>query len=300
MPSGRAACPTVIINPVAGARRSVVAERVDLAHAVFKTHGLQPTIVLTEGPLHAFQLAQEARRQGASLVVAWGGDGTINEVASALVSGPTPLAVVPAGSGNGFARHLGLPREAARALDVAVRGPERSLDVGELAGRFFFNVAGIGFDAHVAQRVNSRPRGRGGPGRYMLGALREFATYEPIGYEILADGTEFKGHALLIALANGREYGYGATIAPGAQIDDGQLDALIAEPRPLFQGLWDARRLFTASIVRAPGIRVHRFREATINVSRECLAHVDGEPIAARGPFLAKVHQGALRVRVGA
>jgi len=290
----------VIVNPAAGAGKggTAASDRMTLAQSLFAQHGVEARVVLTARPGHASELAATARRDASPLVVAWGGDGTVNEVAVALAFGGTPLAIVPAGSGNGFARHLGVPFDAARALAGAVLGADRAIDVGELGGRLFVNVAGLGFDAVVAARLNRRRHGRGGLARYALAAIREFLTYQPLRYEARAEGVVHTVDALLIALANGREYGHGAVIAPGAIVDDGLLDLVIAEPRSLARGLWDARRLFRGTIDGASGIAVRRVSQVTITPEADCLAHVDGEPFAASGPLVARVHRAALRVRL--
>lgn len=287
---------TVIINPVAGPAGHRPADRVELARAICGAHSLNPRVVLTERPGHARQLAADARRAGSPLVIAWGGDGTVNEVAAALAFGPTPLGIVPAGSGNGFARALGLPRDLAAALRTAAAGAERAIDVGQLGDRLFFNVAGIGFDALVACRANDRSRRRG-IGRYVAGAFRECLRYEPLTYTIDADGASQQLRAMLIAIANGPEYGYGARIAPGATLDDGVLDCVIVEPRGIARGLWDARRLFSGAMAGAPRVRLVRFSNATITPSADCLAHVDGEPFAVTGRLDVTIHPGALRVK---
>src|SRR5262245_57694752 len=144
----------VIINPVSGtgARAGEARRRADLALARLSAHGLSPDVQITEAPGHARALAQAARDAGAAVVIAWGGDGTVNEVASALVGSSTALGVVPGGSGNGLARELNLPLAASAALEVALGGSERVIDAGEIDGRVFVNVAGIGLDARIAHR----------------------------------------------------------------------------------------------------------------------------------------------------
>jgi len=290
----------VIVNPAAGAGKGATAagDRVALARSLFAQHGVEVQVVLTAGAGHASELAATARRDASPLVVAWGGDGTINEVAVALAFGATPLAIVPAGSGNGFARHLGVPFDPARALDGAVVGADRAIDVGEFGGRLFVNVAGLGFDAVVASRLNRRRHGKGGLARYALAGIREFLTYQPLTYEVRADGVVRTIDALLIALANGREYGHGAIIAPNSIEDDGVLDLVVVEPRSLTRGLLDAPRLFRGTIDGASGITVRRVSHVTITPAADCLAHVDGEPFAASGPLLARIHPAALRVRL--
>ena len=172
-----------------------------------------------------------AVNSGADLVVVWGGDGTVNEVGSALVGSTTALGLVPAGSGNGLAASLGVPREPVAALDRIFSTPPRAVDVGFLADRPFFNVAGIGLDAHIADLFNLRARGRRGKWPYVMIGVREGCRYKAQEYDVELDGAHRRVSALLIAFANGREYGMGACISPGAELDDGLLEATIVEDR---------------------------------------------------------------------
>src|SRR6185436_3565183 len=144
----------VIVNPVSGtgARPGEGRRRAELATARLRARGLTGDVTTTEGSGHARTLALQARDAGARVVVAWGGDGTVNEVASALVGGSTALGIVPSGSGNGLASELRIPRDPAAALDVALDGSERVVDAGELDGHVFVNVAGVGVDARIAHR----------------------------------------------------------------------------------------------------------------------------------------------------
>ena len=224
----------VIINPVSGpARRGTAEERVSLATDALDSVGLRAEILLTESAGHAYELARHAVGAGAELVIAWGGDGTINEVGRAVAFSNTALGIVPAGSGNGLARELGIPFFPRRALAYALRKPARSIDSAEIDGRLFFNVAGIGLDAHVAERVSRKHHAHGGLRRYVVASTREILTYRPLEYLIQTDQEAFRKSLLLVAFANARQYGYGATIAPTANVSDGQLELVMIEDRGL-------------------------------------------------------------------
>src|SRR5581483_6976971 len=145
----------IIINPISGgARPNAAQRRARAAIDAVERHGDRPEVFVTERPGHARELARAALARGVRLVIAWGGDGTINEVASALVFGEIPLGIVPAGSGNGLARELGVQTRPERAIASALASAPRPIDVGEVSGRFFVNIAGVGFDAEVAARFN--------------------------------------------------------------------------------------------------------------------------------------------------
>ena len=142
----------VVINPTAGVRSTLdhAGRRAELAMDLLLAEGVDPAVHITERRGHAHELALAAVEHGAGVVAAWGGDGTVNEVATALAGTSTALAVVPSGSGNGLARMLGIPADPARAIHRFLHGSDRRIDLGVIDGRVFVNVAGVGFDAHVA------------------------------------------------------------------------------------------------------------------------------------------------------
>jgi diacylglycerol kinase (ATP) len=290
----------IIINPSAGrARRLPVPERAALVSAVIDRHGERAEVFVTERTGHACELARAAVARGARLVVAWGGDGTINDVASALAFGDqAAMGIIPAGSGNGLARALGIDVRPERALTDALTAAPRRIDVGELGGRLFVNVAGVGFDAHVAARFNAPDNRIRGLGGYALLTARGLMSYSPRRYEITSAGRTRSVRALLVAVANGTEFGNQIRIAPDSLIDDGALDLVVVEERSRFTTLWNMRRLLTKSIERAPIWSCERVSEATIESDAPMTFHVDGEPVLGGTRLHVKTHAGALRVCV--
>jgi diacylglycerol kinase family enzyme len=167
-----------------------------------------------------------------------------------------------------------------------------------LDDRPFFNVAGIGLDAHIARLFNLRPRGRRGHLPYVVIGVREGCRYRGRDYRITLDGTSRESRALLIAFANGREYGMGMQIAPGAKLDDGLLEACVVEDRPVLARFRDARHLAFGSIARAPRMVLQPVRTATVEADGEIEFHVDGEPGVARDRVRITIQPGALIVKV--
>src|SRR5262249_44728701 len=157
----------VIINPISGGQRPGQAQtRAQIATEAVRRHGDDPQVFVTERAGHARELATRAARDGARVVIAWGGDGTINEVASALVLSEVPFAVIPAGSGNGLARELKISIDPQTAIAAALRTEPRPMDVGEIEGRYFVNLTGIGIDAYIAARFNAPDNPRRGLAGY--------------------------------------------------------------------------------------------------------------------------------------
>lgn len=289
---------TIIINPVSGrARGSAGRARADIARTVVANLGVDAEIVVTERPGHARDLAREAVGLGARAVVAWGGDGTINEVASVLAFGNVPLGIVPAGSGNGLARELGIDPRPDRAIAAAaLRVEYRSIDVGEIENRLFVNTAGIGVDAHIASRFNAPSNRRRGFLGYAGITARALASYAPRHYRITTAGAVADVRAVLVTIANSAQFGNGARIAPGARLDDGWLDLVVLQERSRLTTLIHLPRLFTGSVERVPGCRLQRVTEVTIEADEPMTFHVDGEPCDGGTCLHARVHPGALRV----
>ena len=292
----------VIINPISGTGRrpDEPRRRAELAASLIEQRGLDAEVFLTERGGHARELAQTAVAHGASICIAWGGDGTINEVASALAFSKVALAVVPSGSGNGLARELAIPLQPAAAFEVALGGRDQLIDAGELEGRMFFNVAGLGFDARVAHEFAVTGHARRGFGRYISIAMRELMRFVPDDYTITANGRQLQTRALFIAIANSRQYGNGATIAPGARIDDGALDVVIVGERSPWSAIAQMPALFSGKVDRLPGVTIIPTAEVEISAEHDMFYHLDGEPALGGRLVKARVHPAALCVRVPA
>lgn len=273
--------------------------RARLAAAFFDTQRIVHEILVTERAGHARDLALGAVARGAQVVCAWGGDGTVNEVASALAFTPASLAIVPAGSGNGLARELRIPKQPAAALAVAAGGSDRTIDAGELSGRLFVNVAGIGFDGAIARRFADRPAGRRGFLPYLAIAASEISRYVPETYSIVTGGTRWEGVAYMIVLANARQYGSGALIAPQARPDDGRLDLVVVQTASRLKILRRVPRVFRGTLAAEPGvIAMSSVEDVEIATAGQPWMHVDGEPMAMPGCVRGRVHPNAIRVRV--
>jgi diacylglycerol kinase (ATP) len=288
---------TIIINPISGGVRPDAARaRADLARAVLDQHGERPDVFVTDAVGHARDLATAAMKQGARLVMAWGGDGTINEVASALAFSDVALGIVPAGSGNGLARELGVDPRPGVAIADALAAETRPIDVGEIEGRLFANIAGIGVDAFVASRF-SLARRRGFLG-YVGITASALMTYIPTHYHITTGGLSVDARAVLVTIANSAQFGNGARIAPGARVDDGLLDLVVVQERWRLATLGQLPRLFNGTMGRMRGCTIQRIREVIVEADRPMTFHVDGEPVVGGTRLSARVHPGALRVAV--
>lgn len=233
-------------------------------------------------------------RDGYATVVAVGGDGTVNEVAGALAGTATTLGILPAGSGNGLARHLGLHGSWSHALAILAAGHTRPLDAGLADGHPFFTVAGFGFEALLAKRFN-RARDRGLPA-YALIFLRSLQAAQAQPVRIHAAGKTWALPVLTLAVANASQYGGGARIAPRARTDDGLLDLCALPPLRLGNFLGLTWRLLTGRIDRAPGVLCLQGTEFLIERPGNDPLQTDGEVHAAGTKLRFTVAPGSLRV----
>jgi diacylglycerol kinase (ATP) len=293
----------IIINPISGPkRRGTGAHRVDVATRTLERLGVKRDVRVTERGGHAHELALAAAASGADLVIGWGGDGTINEVARALVQqhtagAPAPaLGIIPGGSGNGLAREAGIPFDPAKAIEHALRSKPRVIDAGELGEHVFINVAGIGLDAHVAALVTTRVHHRG-LFPYLKASANDLMRYRPVDYTITIDGQTTQTSALVLAFANSRQWGFGAQIAPAASLEDGMLDLVVVQDRGFIGNALRVPPLFLRRIDRQRGIDTHRVREVTIRSREPMLFHIDGEAMQGSDTLVARVHPRALKLR---
>jgi diacylglycerol kinase (ATP) len=286
-----------IMNPRAGVRLPGTLEAVERGRPGWTDYA----VGLTRGPGHATELAREALAGGADVVIAVGGDGTVNEVARSLVGTPVALGVVPAGSGNGLARALRLPLRPERALAALETAACRAIDVGLLDGRPFLNVAGIGFDAAVGHAFHEHGvrGGRRGLLGYLRLSLRELRSYRPRRLTIEALGHDRPVAApFVLTFANGPQYGSGAVINPGTKLDDGRLEIVLFEVGPVLQMLAAAPRLFLGGLDRSPRYRRLATTRAVITAETAFPVHVDGDPEPGADRVVLELRPRALRVLV--
>ena len=286
-----------IFNPCSGhnARNPYLLER---ARGFIAEHKLNASVVLTERPRHATELARRAIDDGCGLVVAIGGDGTMNEVAAALIGTNTILGLIPCGSGNGLGRHLGIPGPGKGAFRILLNGKPRAIDTGSVNGIPFFNAMGIGFDAEISHRFNQLTRR--GLEAYVRTAVATFFGYHPQPCTIHNGDNTLTTAAFIVSIANSDQYGNDCFIAPGAQVDDGRLDMTIVKKVSILGILPLAVRLFTRSIGGSRSVQ--RFSGSHFVIERPApgLIHTDGETHQTSANIEVSVQPRSLRVMVPA
>lgn len=277
-----------IVNPRSGrALRALPAVR---AFAAARGH----EVLLTERPRHASELAATARDAGRELVVAVGGDGTMNEVASALVGTGTTLGLVPCGSGDGLGRHLRIHGSVAHALRIIEGGRPRTIDTGLADGHPFFTVAGLGFEAEISQRFNQLARR--GFARYLTTSARALREWEPRDYTVSHGARRDRVRAFTLAVANADQYGNDARIAPGARADDGLLDLCAVPPVTPWNALPLIFRLFQGSLTPQSTALLSRADRFVVECDTNDLLHTDGEVLSAGRRVEFTLRSASLRV----
>lgn len=233
-------------------------------------------IVVTQYAGHASEIASRAKDEGKDIVVAVGGDGTVNEVARAIVHSGTALGIIPCGSGNGLARHLLLPMNVKKAIEVLNECEIRALDYGIINGYPFFCTCGMGFDAFVSQKFAEA--GKRGPITYVENVLREGLKYQPETYILQDENGTIKYKAFLISCANASQYGNNAYIAPQASMSDGLMDVIIMEPFDVFEAPQISIDMFNKTLDKSSKIKTFKCRKLHIHRSKAGAIHYDGDP----------------------
>ena len=266
---------TAIINPVSGTASK---KRIpDLLDQYIPSDRFEKQFFFTEYQGHAFELASRAVKENVNYVIAVGGDGTVNEVARALVESPSVLGIVPMGSGNGLARDLTIPMDTRKALEVICEGNVRTIDYCKANNRIFFCTCGLGFDASVSERFAKGKRR--GPMSYMRSVLTEYLRFKPDTYDIVFENEVLTKKAFLVTCANASQYGNNAYIAPHADMNDGMMDVAILSPfSPLDVGNI-LIQMFTKQMRKNRKIQYYRSKKLTLRRAKPGIVHIDGEPV---------------------
>lgn len=290
-----------ILNPAAGGGRARAAWR-RLYPWLEAADSLTYDLIRTKAPGDATDKAGRLTEERCDAVIAVGGDGTVQEVAAGLAHGPLPLGIIPAGTGNDFSRSLGIPRHPVRAARALLEGTTTVIDLHRVNGHIFANVAGLGFDAQVAQRTNEGKKRLGGPLPYLGAILRTLRQYRNIPVRLRVDDEEMELPVVLVAVGSGRYYGGGFHILPDADNRDGRLDVCVAGDLSKPALVQMIPKMFWAGHRHHP--LVHFFRGRRVEVEpvtakRPLWLHADGEVLGS-GPASFTVLPDALEVLVPA
>lgn len=287
----------VILNPAAGRGRAR-RQRAALCHLlnyVALQVGCSWQIVETTRRGEATMLARQAANEGVPIVVAAGGDGTLGEVANGLVGTSAKLGVLPLGTGNDFARCVGISENLSVAVDNLFTGKAYPVDLGRVGDRYFINVAGCGFDAAVAQRVNRGFRFLRGTAAYVAAVYQTLVTFKPVQMHIIADDEVISERTMLCTVANTQSYGGGMRIAPMAQIDDGWLDVCIVKAVSKVEFVRVFPRVFTGTHITHPCFVMFKAKRIRVESNPAVPVLVDGD-VRGTTPVEFIAHPSAIQV----
>jgi YegS/Rv2252/BmrU family lipid kinase len=293
-----------LVNPASG--NGVTGKRWPELARRASALGLQGDTLLSEHPGHLIELAREAVANGAKLVVAVGGDGTLNEVVNGIANRDVDLATIPLGTGMDFGRTYGLPTKFDDAVRIALAGSPRTIDAGrvtyqtwagETAERYFANVSSVGMSGAVAQRANGMSKALGGKVTFFYALTRVFLEWQNTEVTVRLDDTERRGRMHDVIVANGVWHGGGMKLAPDASPDDGRFDVVLIGDVAKIDFLTTAPKIYKGRHVHHPKVEVLRSARVEVDAPVRLPIELEGEQVGTT-PATFEVAPGALRVRV--
>lgn len=290
-----------IINPISGSKETQNAKKrlPKMIMQLLDCEQWLPNISFTEYAGHASELAHQYARMGFDAVVAVGGDGTVNEVAKGLRGTHTALGIIPMGSGNGFARHLGIPVRPNKAIEMLNHSEPIRVDYGLANDRLFVSTCGTGFDALIADHFASS--NKRGFATYLQNVIKDAFSYEPQTYKLYLDGQAeecVEHRAFLITFANANQWGYEALIAPKASVQDGKMDIMLMSSHAILGSASLALRLFAGSIDNSHFMDTLRAKEVLLVRETNAPFHIDGDPVEMEKDIHIRIVEDGLQVLV--
>jgi YegS/Rv2252/BmrU family lipid kinase len=283
-----------IINPISGIGKQKNIE--ELIRDNTDASSFEYKVKFTTGPGHATELTKEALAAGVDVVVAIGGDGTVNEIGQALVGTSAALGIIPTGSGNGLARHLKIPFSFKKAIEVINRNKIRKIDTATINDQVFLSIAGVGYDAFVAKKFAAAPKR--GFFTYFRIVSNEYSQYRPKKYVLEIDGRIINRRALSITFANSNQFGNNTSIDPNAKLDDGLIDVCIVRRIPLLLVPFYLPMLFTKTFHKTHYIEIIRAKKAVVTRKKGKNIHLDGDPTQTGKVLEMKVNPLSLNIIV--
>ena len=283
-----------IINPVSGGRRKDNIGQ--LIAGYLDTKVFEPTIQYSESVSHAHKIARDAVGTY-QMVVAVGGDGTVNEIASGIAGTDLVLGIIPCGSGNGLARFLQIPIDIKKSILTLNTYKVELIDAAKLNGQWFFNMAGMGFDAHISE-LFSHNKTRGFFA-YIKTSLKEFMSYKPQPYQLIVDGKSYSKDAFMLSFANSSQYGNNAHISPHASVQDGLIDVCVIKPLPVYRFPDLVIRMFAKLADTTKYVEIIRGKHVLVKRTQPGPIHLDGEPQLMDTDAEINVVPAILKVVVG-
>ena len=282
----------IIINPISGTKGNInISEKI---HYYFSSNNILHKIIYTKFKGEASIIAKKYLDKGHKIFIAVGGDGTVNEVAKALVNTDAKFGIIPKGSGNGLARHLKIPLQLNAALENIKNLHVKAIDYGMINNNYFFCTSGVGFDAHIGNMFSNASKR--GFFTYFKTTIKEFLKYKAQTYKLSFNDKKISRKAFLITIANASQYGNNAVIAPKANISDDVLNVVILKPFNFFFAPIIGLRLFNNTIDKSKFIETFTCKEISIEREKPDIIHFDGEPLQEDKILNIKITHNALNI----
>lgn len=283
-----------IINPISGTKRkenleSTISQNID-------GEKFEPHFEITRYAGNGYEIARNAVNQQIDIVVAVGGDGTINEVSRGIIGSQVIMGIIPLGSGNGLARHLNIPLKTDEAIKVINETFILPIDTVRINNTSFVSIAGVGFDALVAKKFALQKRR--GFFSYFKVILTEYLRYRQKKYHIVLDGQTIRTKAFFIALANSDQFGYHTSIAPKARVTDGLIDVVVVQKIPVYQAIFQIPLLFNGKIEKSRFVESYQAKEVEIYRKKNRVINIDGEPVKLERDLEIKIVPKSLKIIV--
>jgi diacylglycerol kinase (ATP) len=282
----------IVFNPTAGQAGSLEHDML-IARDIWREHGWDVELRPTRGPGDGTRIAREAAAQGYDIVVAAGGDGTVNEVINGLAGTRTALGALPVGTVNVWVRELGLPLQPRAAAEALLACQPRQIDLGRAGERYFLLMCGVGFDAAVTAGVRAKEKRRLGAFAYVLSALSMATRFRSTSARVIVDGRPIRSRVLMVVLGNSQLYGGVVKVTARASLDDGLLDVCIIKGKSIWSAPLRILSIITQRYNVDPQIEYHRAREISISARRPLPVQVDGDHIGST-PMTFEAVPGAL------
>ena len=281
-----------IINPISGVGKQKIAENAIEDHLEYSKFDTE--IRYTEYAHHATEIAKDAVAEKFDIVVAVGGDGSINDVVAGLVNSNVILGIIPCGSGNGLARHLQLPLDVPKAIEVINRCNVQEIDTISLNERVYASIAGIGFDALVARLFKNRKIR--GLKAYSSIVLNQYPTYKTRNYRLTIDGEEIEREALFVSFANSNQFGYNTQIAPTAELNDGLIDVCVVSKIPFIHLPLTAPLIYTRNFEKSQYVEIFKAKEIKVHNNDYRWVNLDGEAVRLGKELHFKINPLSLHI----
>ena len=283
-----------VYNPISGSHKLLPV--VPIIEKFINNDIYDYEIINTQHKGHATEIAREYAARRYDAVIAVGGDGTVNEVGCGLIGSDTALGIIPCGSGNGLARHQGIPIDPFKAVKWLDKSIFTDIDYGTMNGQPFFCTCGVGFDAKVSDSFSKA--GTRGVLTYLESIMKEIATYHNETYKLSFDDSSETFEAFFITCANADQWGNNAFIAPTASLQDGLLDVIAAHPFNVVDAPLIAFQLFNRQIDKNPKVSVRKCNGVTITRQKEGPAHYDGDPVIMGREIRIEIVPSGLKVLI--